>query len=201
MNASVYGSLKLDDDQPNRPPKVIDTIFRVELINGFPKTAVSNLGSVFSDPDGDQLFYYAVSDNPMLEVEIQNDTSIVVGGPNCFGSAMVTVTASDGDLSVNTQFTVDCAIDNINNLQPEGLLDIWPNPAQSAVNIRISNNVSGLVDFQVTDLSGKLIIKQFRFKINFTEEYVIDLNDLDPGIYILLVSQGAYSTTKKIIHQ
>jgi hypothetical protein len=49
-------------------------------------------------------------------------------------------------------------------------------------------------------MSGKMLGKELRFKANITEEYIVDLSDLDPGIYLIQVNQGSFQTIKKIIH-
>ncbi len=182
MNASVYGNLKLDDDQPNRPPEVTGTIndFNIPSLNN-PHIAIANINEIFLDPDGDELVYSASSNDPALTVEIQNDTVVMVTGVNYFYSAVITLIASDGDYYINTQFTVNGIVDKVKDISAEYFIDIWPNPAQSNVNIKIDNNLFGLVEIRMTDMSGKLLGKELRFKTNITEEYIVDLNDLDPG--------------------
>ena len=202
MNASVYGTLKLDDDQPNRPPEIIGIINNFDIItDSLPYTAVSNLNEIFQDPDGDQLLYLLSSDNNNLIVYIENDTQIVARAPYYFSSAVVTVNASDGDSYVSTQFTVNGVVDKVDDLLLKEFIDIQPNPVQSSLYIRINNNILGLVEIQVLDLSGKLILKKLEFKSGHIEEFNFDLNDLDPGLYLVQVTQGSYRTIKKIVRQ
>jgi hypothetical protein len=204
MNASVYGNLKLDDDQPNRSPEVIGTISDINIFaDDTPHPVNPSLDEIFHDPDGDQLIYSGFSDNEDITVEIINDTVFVSAASDIIlvDNPIITIGSSDGDFIVSTQFTVFIIVDKVTDLIKLEYIDIWPNPASSKLNIKIQNNLNGLVDIQITDLSGKLISRQFILKINPTEEYFIDLNDLYPGIYVIQVSQGLYKTTKKIIYQ
>ncbi len=203
MNASVYGNLKLDDDQPNRPPEVTGTIESLDIFTGnIPFIASSNLSEVFQDPDGDQLVYSGSSDNADFTVEIINDSVYVTAADNGeLGSAVITITASDGDYYTITQFTVQLVTDAVIVLSASDYIDLRPNPVKSNLIISINNKSLGLVEIQVMDLSGKLIVKKLEFKISQVEEYNVDLNDLDPGLYLVQIKQGVYSTIKKIVHQ
>jgi hypothetical protein len=202
MNASVYGTLKLDDDQPNRPPEVIQTIndFQIQELD-IPYIAVSNLNEIFLDPDEDQLIYSGSTNEPALTVDIQDDTVVVVSLIDFLDNGVVTITANDGDSYVSTQFTVRGMVDNVKGLSAESCITINPNPSNSNLSIKIDNNILGLVEIQVMDLSGKLITEKLEFKVSQVEEYSVDLNDLDPGLYLIQIKQGAYNTVKKIVHQ
>jgi hypothetical protein len=202
MNASVYGTLKLDDDQPNRPPEIIQTIndFQIQELD-IPYIAVSNLNEIFLDPDEDQLIYSGSTNEPALTVDIQDDTVVVVSLIDFLDNGVVTIMANDGDSYVSTQFTVYGMVDNVKGLSAESCITINPNPSNSNLLIKIDNNESGLVEIRLMDLSGKLILKKLEFKVSQAEEYSVDLNDLDPGLYLVQVKQGSYNTIKKIVHQ
>jgi hypothetical protein len=202
MNASVYGNLKLDDDQPNRPPEVTGTIdyFVIEQ-NNIPYIAVPNLNEIFQDPDGDDLVFSSSANNDALIVNIENNIKVVLTAVNYFDSALVTVFANDGDYYVGTQFTVHGLIEKVNELSTGHFIDIRPNPFNSSFSIKINNNIMGLVEIQVLDLSGKLIAEKLEFKSSPMEEYWFNITGLKPGMYLVQVKQGSYRNMKKIIHQ
>jgi len=204
MDASAYGTLKLDDDQPNRPPEVIQTINELQILQlNIPYIAVTNLNEIFLDPDGDQLIYSGSTNDTRLTVGIQDDTVVVVNLIDFLDDEVVVVTimANDGDSYVSTQFTVHGIVDNVKELSAESFITINPNPSNSNLSIKIDNNILGLVEIQVMDLSGKLITENLEFKVSQVEEYSVDLNDLDPGLYLVQIKQGTYNTIKKIVHQ
>jgi hypothetical protein len=202
MNASVYGNLKLDDDQPNRPPEVTGTIndFQIFELN-IPYMATANLNEIFSDPDGDQLIYTGLTSDPALTVDIQNDTVVMVTLVNFLAGGVVTIRANDGDYSTSTQFTVNGFVDNVKESLTMYGIDIWPNPVYSTMGITINNNILGLVEIHVMDLSGKLVSERLEFKTSQMEEYKLDLTGLKPGLYLVQVKQGSYCSVKKIVHQ
>ena len=68
-----------------------------------------NLGDYFSDPDGDPLTYTAVSnDTSNVDVMVAGKTAALIA--TGAGSASVTVTASDGILTVSQTFTVNASL-------------------------------------------------------------------------------------------
>ena len=88
----------------NDPPVVINPIPDRELNEHF-GTSYVNLNNVFSDPDGDVLTLSALSDNALVvTVTIEGNTLVITEtGP---GIANITVTANDGEYSVNDVFRV-----------------------------------------------------------------------------------------------
>ncbi|WP_111683919.1 endonuclease [Winogradskyella tangerina] len=78
---------------------------------------------------------------------------------------------------------------------PEYDLDnvrIYPNPAKDILNIDLQNNVDTTIE--IYDILGKRILKR---QIN--SEKRLNIQDLKSGIYILKITQGEASTTKRLI--
>lgn len=79
-----------------------------------PRVFTTNLSSFFSDPDGDTLRFNAISDNPNIRPVVGvhrlsngRDTLRIFFDEDYFGSARITVTATDDSLaSVSQQFRV-----------------------------------------------------------------------------------------------
>jgi predicted outer membrane repeat protein len=73
-----------------------------------PKTVVVDLNTVFTDPNpGDLLSFAVISNNPEIQMSIQNDSLILNSSLNYFGEGNVVVTATDqGALSVSDTFSV-----------------------------------------------------------------------------------------------
>lgn len=90
------------------PPVVVNPIANVS----YPEDSgthivVTDLDSVFADPDGTPLSYSAVSGNSYIPVTLNNNALSVSSAPDYHGSATVTVTADDGNGStVQDVFTV-----------------------------------------------------------------------------------------------
>ena len=83
---------------PNRAPVTIGTISPVKLTAGDTPTNV-DISPYFSDPDGDQLGYTAVSADTTVATVSVSSANITIT-PVAEGATTVTVTASDGSLIV-----------------------------------------------------------------------------------------------------
>lgn len=104
----------------NDPPVVDNPVADLELDEHFLSRNI-DLTNVFSDPDADELSITATSsdENVVLAYVTGNTLTLTEVGP---GVATVTVTASDGSLSVQDQFTV-----TINDVNDPPVVD---NPVQ-----------------------------------------------------------------------
>ena len=88
----------VDNQVLNRAPTVVSTIPIQTLTAGGNATSL-NMPLYFSDPDSDSLRYTAEADNTSVVTVSVSGTQIIIT-PKGSGSAIVTVTASDGKLSV-----------------------------------------------------------------------------------------------------
>ena len=104
------GSLTVDDvftvtvNDINGPPVVVGGIADQELDEYFGSTSISLVG-VFSDPDSDPLTYTAISSTPGV-VTVSVVGSLLTVTEVGLGVSTITVTASDGSLTVDDLFTV-----------------------------------------------------------------------------------------------
>ncbi len=72
-------------------------------------------------------------------------------------------------------------------------ITIYPNPAHHTLNVNGNSNIERI---DVINMQGK-VVKQFR-KIN-TIHYVIDVNDLQNGVYYLVITENKKQIIKKFI--
>jgi subtilisin-like proprotein convertase family protein len=80
-----------------------------------------------------------------------------------------------------------------------GSLAIYPNPANNEINIKISTPSSDAVRVKIFDLQGRLI-KENRYDAmarGFSKR--VDVSSLSSGIYLMKISQGDKSGTKKLL--
>ena len=112
VTATDPGGLSAQDefevDVPNRAPVVVKVIGDLTLYVGEGTTQeVIDLSTVFSDPDGDDLGYTAVSSNTAVATVTVSGNTLTVT-PKGKGEATVTVTATDpGKLTAQDEFEVD----------------------------------------------------------------------------------------------
>jgi hypothetical protein len=93
------------------------------------------------------------------------------------GSACNTTSVDDTDLS-------------------EGIL-IYPNPTDGFITIEIDNKIDGRITTQLFSMNGKLMFN----KAHKGNELIMDLSNLNSGIYLLKVSQSSKNSYHKIVIQ
>lgn len=72
---------------------------------------------------------------------------------------------------------------------------VYPNPTSGGLLLRMSEGNSSLMNYQVYDIQGRLILQN-----QFIQQHEIDLSDQNNGVYLLrLMDQEGQSTTKRII--
>ncbi|MDF2187500.1 T9SS type A sorting domain-containing protein [Paraflavitalea sp. CAU 1676] len=95
----------------------------------------------------------------------------------------LTVLAS-GTATMATARTVTtvAADEDVKSAAKEGLL-IYPNPAQSQINIQTSSNINGASSLNVYDMTGKLALKVVFQKAQSLHQQVLNISSLTPGLY------------------
>ena len=108
----------------------------------------------------------------------------------------VTGSGEWGDIfSVIDQLVVEeLSIYTINNFT---LFDVFPNPFNSTISIRVNNNLINPYRVQIFNLSGKLI-ETIDFKSFYDNSINWDASNLKSGIYLVNFSSNNNSLTKKI---
>ena len=74
-------------------------------------------------------------------------------------------------------------------------ISIYPNPANSFVNIKLNNSINGQTNLRIVDLSGKVVY-------NSTIENQttnIDLSGLNKGIYMVIVNSDTQNYNSKLV--
>ena len=75
--------------------------------------------------------------------------------------------------------------------------DIYPNPANTVLNVELENELNGDAFMQITDFTGKIVMQQ-NLSATLTG---IDLTELPSGIYILTVFENGNMNKKEFIKQ
>ncbi len=77
-----------------------------------------------------------------------------------------------------------------------GGVDVFPNPAHSAVNMEINLNVSGNVTLAILDITGRAVLTENKGKLDAgVHRFLINTNDFQDGIYIyrVIVNDETYT--------
>lgn len=184
------------DEAVNVAPIVSSPIADITQNEGFATFDV-NLATVFYDANDDELTYSAVSENEeVVTVGIIGSTLTIteVG----VGASNITVTADDGNLgTVNDVFVFNNIIsstDLLESLQVE----VYPNPAESVVNVEFKN-VYGDVTLELLDVYGRKVYSK-KLNVNAEQgEHQINIADYSKGIYFIKIYSKQIVKVKEVI--
>ena len=95
----------------------------------------------------------------------------------------------------DSTITLDLSLDftGINEFSEDNLFTVFPNPAQSAINIKADNKLIGDV-YTIYDNTGRVVLTG---KLN-SKDTTIELNNLSGGIYMFSVGENMKQTFKVI---
>ena len=108
------------------------------------------------------------------------------------------VDAYNGDGGTINSFSLNFCNVVTANLGVEDALpakvSVYPNPTKGIINVRLPQN-QGNTALQLFDIQGRKILT----KTTSNTDEVINIENLQEGIYLLTVENGEYKTTKKIV--
>ena len=86
----------------------------------------------------------------------------------------------------------------VNTINGEGLgLEVYPNPAQNVLNLKMLGAIQQNATVSLTDISGR-VLKHMQLDKN---EMTIDIANIAPGIYQLQYKDDVNSKTIKVVKQ
>jgi hypothetical protein len=98
--------------------------------------------------------------------------------------------AKSAILNNNSSSTTDFVISDF--------IEINPNPFEDFININMLEEGEGLVEINILSIVGKVVRN---INLPSQNHYLLNLSDLEKGIYLLKINNGKYSCVKRIIHQ
>jgi hypothetical protein len=117
------------------------------------------------------------------------------------GSVVITITASDGELQATRSFNLD--VGSVTSIDKEflskGNINLYPNPSDNEIELRLENKIMGNVYIQVIDLNGRANKNIPVLKQKEVLNYRFNVDDLARGAYIIQVKQDGFITLKKMI--
>ena len=156
-------------------------------ISSWDISSVTNMGSMFSLSGFSTNNYDAIL-NSWSQQDVQSGVTLGAAGINYCNGADARQSLEDNNGWIITDAGLDCStasIDDQNQLD----ISIYPNPTSDIV--YIDGNYTQL-KVVVYDILGKLVMKE-----SITNS--INISQLEKGVYILQLSDGAKVTTKRII--
>jgi Secretion system C-terminal sorting domain/PKD domain len=80
-------------------------------------------------------------------------------------------------------------------------LTMWPNPVQDAINLSITSGMNGQAIMSVTDMNGKVVAQTKNTLRSGKTQLQMNVSDLKPGMYMLQISNGTQTTTRRFVKQ
>lgn len=164
-----------------------------------PSDSISLDGSSSYDPDGTIASYQWESMTGPTQVRLFHKDSalcIISGLQAGTYDFKLTVTDNSGAIAVAT---VSVYVLPAND-SSETKFKVYPNPAHSQVHIELNKEVTGLIEFRIVDVSGR-IVKAYRYGVLPAHiSKVLDVVDLANGIYFIqLIEDNQLREVKKLI--
>ena len=106
-----------------------------------------------------------------------------------YGYTKDTIIESDHILSISIEKVLNVPLNSI-----EDIIDIFPNPVNSQININTNLNIEKM---DIYSIDGKMIERIDKSVLNSKQ---IDLSNLKPGAYLIyLIDENGYKHSRKII--
>ena len=171
----------------NEAPVLIENPGRKILYDDLTSTTFA-LGKMVSDPDGDEITFSAASSEKGIVTASISGTSLTIKSV-AKGSAVVTVTADDGDKTL--EFSIPVLVKGDRNAPAE----TSPNPVSSQLSIITEEDAKTHV--HITTSSGKTVYEVTKTFSGF-DPMNVNMSAMAPGRYGLVVTYNG-KTYRKII--
>jgi photosystem II stability/assembly factor-like uncharacterized protein len=151
--------------------------------------------TVTNSSTGAPLPTYTWSSNPAASISNSNAIN-----PNFTFSVnqnyTITLSANNGGTTSTTSKTVEvttCVGINENTFVGRDI-NVFPNPSSDKINIEIAG--LDLYQYQVTDLLGKVVLKD---TVANQDRITLDVSNLNKGIYLLVIESNGQKATRKLV--
>lgn len=124
-------------------------------------------------------------------------TALLSGTPSTADDYEVELNVSDNIESAIQTFTINvqAGATGIENLVENSEIHISPNPASRFINITVKESVSVPYQLEIINIIGERIYQGFVDE----NEYSLELNDFDSGLYFVVIFDGFEKYTHKIL--
>lgn len=186
-------------------------------------TIYDNGGPWWNYGDNDEYTETVVIDSPgtlslqfeQLSLESGFDSLWIYDGPDVASPLLASLSGDQiptGIITAGNVFTIrlhsdgastragyslvwSCPTAAVDELPVPGL-ETFPNPAKDQLNIHFTGGLRNSWTTSLFDITGKLVRSK---KINGSDEFIMNVAGLNPGLYLLLVVSGDQLVTQKIL--
>ena len=104
----------------------------------------------------------------------------------------VTLTATSSEGCQDKDIQMIDVVTGLEDPEPEGILTVYPNPANGIINIELNNQYLGEYDVLILNTLGRIVKEYHITKNKVIVSGTIDLNGLSQGLYLLKVRQESF---------
>lgn len=194
-----FATLHFTVTAPNQAPYVLRALSDQVIEPGTTESVTTSLLSKFRDDDGDELTITGESNDPELSVSISGNLLEITSTAAFVGPATVTLTASDGeasvDMTIEVSSTVGIALEAI-----EKSLQLYPNPVTTDfLLVNFESDYQGDIMFRIVGMNGQLHHSEYTTKSAGSFEHRIPVSKLAKGIYILEIHQDGLKVNRTFV--
>jgi len=131
-------------------------------------------------------YYHSTAKFPIINVEYTNNTISTILGPTVTASARI--------------FINNVVITGLNDKNFDASFQIFPNPAKDYFDINLSNAHLANCTIEIYNSVGQLV-NQMNLGNQAVVKTRIDLNEFEPGVYMVKTKLGDKLSTRKLIVQ
>ncbi|MBX2842465.1 MAG: T9SS type A sorting domain-containing protein [Flammeovirgaceae bacterium] len=190
----------LELDENNEPGKVI---------GHFSAQDVEDDKLVFSLAKTEDFIHFKIKDDQLLALD-----SFDYEVKNIFTITTIVKDQNGGELMKSFEIKVNNLQENttndtqepqiptgINDFQELSGVSIYPNPFTNRINLEINNDLKGQLQVLIMDLTGKIIYQNEIEKSEFNTSKSFDFSEMNPGLYIVKISNLKYRFVSRILKQ
>lgn len=181
----------------DKAPYAKSTLNNISVDTSCPDKIIE-LQTIFADDDANDVLSYCVTSNTNDKVVTSRISGCYLTlsfSPQYTGQSEIVVTANSNGKEVSSQFNVEVkSSTGVNLVDNEQKFIVFPNPTNGKVKVVTHQNSPSGSEVIVTDITGKVILKQ---KMHKNEEW-IDLTGNSPGIYLFKTNYDN-TTIQKVI--
>ncbi len=165
-------------------------------------TQIAQLNQIISNPGdtmcvGDSITLTSINLATAYSWSTGDTTmAITVGAPGIYS---VTTTDFLGCESTTSDTIVSSACTGVLENDLENALSVYPNPASGKLNLKWNASGTKFLDLHMYNAEGVEVIRSEKIKVNSITEVQLDISQLAPGMYMLIIDNGVSRSIKKIV--
>jgi hypothetical protein len=185
----------------------LHTISAQDITNGFVTLPVpEDLGGLPQNrvlEPGDYWLVIDMFSTPTARIMLLDDQTVTMP---TFATLMFTDTWYNNGNAVRMRLNFGPASttgggQSVNSLNKDLNINVYPNPAKDVVNVAINtNNNLGKVNFQVLDITGRVVATQSTYISGISEVIPVDVAGLQNGVYSIVINTAnGYNTSRFVV--